>query len=46
MVTREVLIPTVNEVGKGDDLTFPAKLDYNNPIHAILYYKKYSYFKF
>ncbi len=32
---REVLIPTVNEAGSGDDFAFPCELDYSNPIHAI-----------
>ncbi len=36
MKTREVVVSTVNEAGEGDDFAFPAKPDYNNPIHAIL----------
>jgi hypothetical protein len=37
-VTREVLIPTKNKAGEGDDFAFPAKPDYNSPINAILNY--------
>ncbi len=37
-MTREVLIPTKNKASEGDDFLFPAKPDYNNPIHAILKY--------
>ncbi len=46
MKTREVLIPTVKNPGKGDDFSFPKNPDYNNPIHAILNYSGYSRFKF
>jgi hypothetical protein len=45
MVIRKVLIQTINEAGKGDDFAFPAKPDYNNPIHAI-FHKSYGFFKF
>ncbi len=38
MAMREVLIPTANQAGKGDDFAFPAKPDYNSPINAILKY--------
>jgi hypothetical protein len=34
MKIREVLIKTV-KTGEGDDLAFPAKPDYNNPIRVI-----------
>jgi hypothetical protein len=48
LVIREVLIKTVKNAGEGDDLAFPAKPDYNNPIHAIFKSKEnYVYgFKF
>jgi hypothetical protein len=35
LVIREVLIPTEDEAGKGDDFVFPSNPDYNNSIHAI-----------
>ncbi len=43
---REVLIKTVENAGEGDDLAFPANLDYNNPIHAILNNSDSGCFKF
>ncbi len=46
MVTREVLIPTVNEAGQGNDFEFPAKPAYKNPIHAIFKNGGYCRFKF
>ncbi len=44
-MTREVLIPTKNKAGEGDDFLFPAKPDYNSPINAILNYSS-CFFKF
>ena len=43
--TREVLIPTPNKVGDGDDFAHPAKFDYANPITAI-FMKPNSLFNF
>jgi len=44
-VTREVLIPTKDRAGDGDNYTHPVKIDYNNPIQAILVAPN-EYFKF
>ena len=36
MKIREVLVPTDEfDEGAGDDFAFPARPDYDNPIHAI-----------
>ena len=46
MVIREVIIPTADEAGAGEDFAFPAKVDYKNPIHAIFNITAGARFKF
>ncbi len=46
MVTRNVLIQTRNNSGKGNTFAHPSKPDYNNPIHAIFHHIEWARLKF
>ena len=46
MVTRDVLIQTRNNSGKGNAFAHPSKPDYNNPIYAIFHHAEWARLKF